>query len=112
MSSESNTHTPGPWVAWSEEGENESGRSRHSVCRHEGNMDGEKHVCVADCLGDDMGQAYANAMLISAAPDMLAALKLVLQHGRVDDSESRMNMVAAAINKAEGPRRRRLIQEM
>ena len=43
----------------------------------------------------------ANARLIAAAPEMLAALKMVLQHGRIDDSESRMAMVAAAITKAE-----------
>jgi len=32
---------------------------------------------------------------------MLEALKMVLQHGRIDDSESRMAQVAAAIAKAE-----------
>lgn len=39
--------------------------------------------------------------ILAAAPDMLAALKMVLQHGRIDDSESRMAQVAAAITKAE-----------
>jgi hypothetical protein len=39
--------------------------------------------------------------MIAAAPEMLAALKMVLQHGRIDDSESRMSQVAAAITKAE-----------
>jgi hypothetical protein len=43
----------------------------------------------------------ANARLIAAAPEMLEALKMVLQHGRIDDSESRMAMVASAISKAE-----------
>jgi hypothetical protein len=43
----------------------------------------------------------ANARLIAAAPEMLEALKMVLQHGRIDDSESRMAQVAAAITKAE-----------
>jgi hypothetical protein len=43
----------------------------------------------------------ANARLIAAAPEMLEALKMVLQHGRIDDSESRMAMVASAITKAE-----------
>jgi hypothetical protein len=46
-------------------------------------------------------EAWLNARLIAAAPEMLAALKTVLQHGRIDDSESRMAMVAAAITKAE-----------
>ena len=43
----------------------------------------------------------ANARLIAASPEMLEALKMVLQHGRIDDSESRMAQVAAAITKAE-----------
>jgi hypothetical protein len=42
-----------------------------------------------------------NRKLQAAAPEMLAALKMVLQHGRIDDSESRMAQVAAAITKAE-----------
>lgn len=45
--------------------------------------------------GDD-----ANAKLIAAAPEMLEALRMVLQHGRIDDSESRMNIVAGAISNA------------
>lgn len=47
-------------------------------------------------------ETEANANLIAAAPEMLAALKMVLQHGRIDDSESRMAQVAGAITKAEG----------
>ena len=47
-------------------------------------------------------EADANARLIAAAPEMYEALKLVMQHGRIDDSEHRMNLVAAAIAKAEG----------
>lgn len=43
----------------------------------------------------------ANARMIAAAPEMLESLKMVLQHGRIDDSESRMAQVAAAITKAE-----------
>jgi hypothetical protein len=46
-------------------------------------------------------EAWLNARLIAAAPEMLAALQMVLQHGRIDDSESRMAQVAAAITKAE-----------
>lgn len=36
------------------------------------------------------------------ADEMLEALKMVLQHGRIDNSEDRMNVVSAAIAKAEG----------
>ena len=46
--------------------------------------------------------ADANARLIAAAPELLDALKMVMQHGRIDNSESRMNAVAAVIAKATG----------
>lgn len=40
--------------------------------------------------------------VIAAAPEMLECLRMVLQRGRIDDSESRMIQVATAISKAEG----------
>lgn len=48
------------------------------------------------------GCAAANARLIAAAPEMLAALEMVMRRGRIDDSEEAMNQVAAAIAKAKG----------
>ena len=47
---------------------------------------------------NDVETAYVRA---DVADEALAALKIVLQHGRIDDSESRMNQVAAAIAKLE-----------
>lgn len=85
-------HTKGPWMAaarpssvvgWPVVAPADMGRS---VC----------NVTV----GHD--QSEANARLIAAAPELLEALKIVAQHGRIDNSESRMNMVGAAIAKAEG----------
>lgn len=38
----------------------------------------------------------------AVARAMLEALKTVMQHGRIDNSEARMNLVASAITKAEG----------
>ena len=35
------------------------------------------------------------------AARMYEVLKMVMQHGRIDDSESRMNMVANVITNAE-----------
>lgn len=81
-------HTPGPWVY--------SGRlgfghlvSPNIAVAYGGATSGRQ----------DSGEA--NARLIAAAPEMYEALKLVMQHGRIDDSEHRMNLVAAAIAKAE-----------
>ena len=48
------------------------------------------------------GEGLANANLIAAAPELLAALEMVMRRGRIDDSEEAMNQVAAAITKAKG----------
>lgn len=76
--------TPGPWAA----------RGKYVFAG--GDCIG---ICDTDNASD--GRMEANARLIAAAPEMYEALKLVMQHGRIDDSEHRMNLVAAAIAKAE-----------
>lgn len=108
-------HTPGPWglCAHLQSIEKDQG----CRCGYRGVIygpDGYFAICQPGHDADEPGQEglgprrydreteIANAHLIAAAPDMLEALKMVLQHGRIDDSESRMNMVAAAIVKAEG----------
>ncbi len=81
-------HTPGPWIYHGGFGQCvKAGLNVVAECR-------KPPLNHAECEG--------NARLISAAPEMLAALKMVLQHGRIDDSESRMAQVASAITKAEG----------
>ena len=82
-------HTKGPWKTYQD--------GVHPVL--EGGSNGNESFAICQCFGPD--KAF-NARLISAAPDMFDALKMVMQHGRIDDSESRMNMVAKAITKAEG----------
>lgn len=81
-------HTPGPWEfvpAGVEPVVQKAGEFPHGfIC----NVGSQNFV--------------ADARLIAAAPDLLEALKMVLQHGRIDNSEERMNVVSAAIAKAEG----------
>jgi len=55
-------HTPGPWTV--EEG-------THIIPANGGGS-------VAAAYGDDLEQAYANAALIAAAPELLAACKQVI----------------------------------
>lgn len=79
-------HTEGPWHVWNEQ-----------YLRV-----GPTHNCtVAGVFACPSGDQQANAQLIAAAPEMLATLKMVLQFGRIDDSESRMNQVASIIAKVE-----------
>ena len=57
--------------------------------------------------GPDADAGEANARLIALSPDLARrviaaeklaeALRVVCQHGRIDDSESRMNMCGAAL---------------
>lgn len=91
------SRTPGPWHVGGENvGDGLSildaagNRVAHTAARRNQNVE-----------LIDPAEAKANAHLIAAAPDLLAACKLILQHGRIDDSESRLNIVAAAIAAAE-----------
>ena len=93
------THTPGPWV-------------RDGV-KIEGNSDGHRYD-IAICRVHLHMQEYceANARLIAAAPDMLAALRALVAAGRVPQLSSLPNtdtelsraarMTYAAIAKATG----------
>jgi hypothetical protein len=89
-------HTPGPWI----------------VCTDKTNTG-----CIVGSLGDlvalafpnpDRGEQSGNACLISAGPDMLAALKLIdtaaanQEYGPVVLSRDDMVFIRAAIAKAEG----------
>jgi hypothetical protein len=67
-------HTPGPWQVnhW----------DKTQVC----DADGEVRGCapIAYCEGS-MAERKANARLIAAAPELLAALQKLLSHGTFDD---------------------------
>ena len=110
-------HTPGPWGLWSEEGHDKHGHPLISVCRNsQGPLpsgwlsvqpDGE-HVCIAEARGKDDETALANARLIAAAPDLLAACKEAIRlHNYTGDDATDFaacvdGLLAAAIAKAEG----------
>lgn len=87
------THTAGPWTA-SPDGLIHAGKNR-------------LHIAQAATIG--MGHAAAaNARLIAAAPDLLAALRLILEseetHGDsvVCDFETLQSVARAAVAKAIG----------
>jgi hypothetical protein len=62
-------HTPGPWkVNNLDTGMNDSGAI----------LDPVGHVIVTDVYGRDDDEAFANARLIAAAPELLKAIELVL----------------------------------
>jgi hypothetical protein len=93
-------HTPGPWEP----------QYRHDgvpfgVGAPESMVDDADILCVMPYPrwrhDGRIDELKANARLIAASPKMLAALKMVLQHGRIDDSESRIRQVAEAITAAE-----------
>lgn len=87
-------HTPGPWIAdtwggiWADSGIDRHGERTVDVC--------QKPTETSDELW------RANALLIAAAPDLLAALKNLICHE--DRPDERMDFPAArrAIAKAEG----------
>ena len=82
-------HTPGPWMVSSE------GQVRGCG----------SYVCSAgyDVNGDGSARPSANACLIAAAPELLHALRTVIDCA--DDAESAdeaLDLAGAAIAKAEG----------
>jgi hypothetical protein len=91
-------HTPGPWIA-SEAGpdslaEIRSASSTTPVVNWQG---------FDDCFRED-DEHNANARLIAAAPDLLAACKVALEYLApvCISSQAIPNMLRAAIAKAEG----------
>lgn len=96
------THTPAPWVL---DGLNMSTVLR---CTAERGSPEAKHICgdyevIAECRGDNW---EANSRLISAAPEMLGALRDLLfciEHGNGLESQWEIRDRAhAAIARAEG----------
>ena len=92
-------HTKGPWVA------RQIGGSHVSI---EKVSNGIRSVIAETCyfkLADEHGGEYsANARLISAAPELLAALKELCADKYLADpiNADRMKNARAAISKAEG----------
>ena len=90
------THTPGPWrFEW-------DGRPTWSCVRHR--VKGEWQVAVTDDLIDEHPEeSEANARLIAAAPELLAALKEALYAvTEIDNAHKSLRQMRAAIAKAEG----------
>lgn len=92
-------HTPGPWVAKTYNSEFVSGQIPIY-----GNSDS---IVVSDVGGRSVDQINANIRLIAAAPDLLAALRMVGEIWSHDQTanlhpESPLAIVRAALAKVEG----------
>lgn len=102
------THTPGPW--------NEGRPDMQTIVDGYGSKwiyAGNKYVAVASGRDvEDWDEVMANARLIAAAPDLLAACKLVLQRWTFSedqihthtwhDMQDCREVLLAAVAKAEG----------
>jgi hypothetical protein len=81
-------HTPGPWIP--------------SASRVNANND--ESICwIAPLVGHDVcgDREIANARLIAAAPDLLAACRAVVERWESGDLAEATRMCAAAIAKTE-----------
>jgi hypothetical protein len=101
-------HTPGPWMLHSE------GSMRACDGRHQSH-EGCRTLAEAEIVGIPRSEAEANARLIAAAPELLAALHQAVAIIRVfvdvDDTRwshlrdaAELQAIEAAIAKAEGAR--------
>lgn len=106
------THTPGPWVVkWraSETAKYPDGSFREAIAYRVGAAPHDPHiyaeeardcaVTVAEC-----GENEANARLIAAAPDLLAALRAIIDTDSKPDAFERAEVARAAILRATGVR--------
>jgi hypothetical protein len=95
------THTPGPWHLLSElDGDGDILR----ICQTHAPSPGF-HIALVYGHGGDIEhdtERTANAHLIAAAPDLLAAAKAILQPGDNTDSAAAWQALAAAVTKAKG----------
>ena len=84
-------HTPGPWVQGTEM---DSNRIR---------TEGGNLIATAETPFKTYQEAYSNAQLMAAAPDMLTALEAWLAwDGEIRETPSPRIMAEAAIAKAKG----------
>ena len=96
MSAEHAKHTPGPWQV--------NSRDDHQVC----DCDGERRGCspIAQIVRrfDDATTRRANARLIAAAPELLAALQALIDRGLEHRLSGfpEVDAARAAITKATG----------
>lgn len=97
------THTPGPWHL--------SKNGRFVRKANGATDDGPKdfNICEVWLTGDDEGQSVADAHLIAAAPDLIAAcasaaelLKKLVNMNRLPANSAALRECVAAIAKAEG----------
>lgn len=95
-------HTPGPWVL-------ETVTTSCGVCHKIGPFPWRKgkdnHACIY--VDDDMGWQHgpelaANAHLIAAAPELIAALKLAIAELRSLDAKTIPDYCDKIVAKAEG----------
>jgi len=100
-------HTPGPWEAshrLNAIGQPLKG-GRYVILQKGSNKSEDFFVAempFAACRGGDQREHEANARLIAAAPDMLAALKRVERDLTIGVSSDPLQVIRAAIAKAAG----------
>lgn len=91
-------HTPGPWHVG-------RGADGHPIVyvdcpASEGSGPGIAHVCPIPHMRSTQGTKEANAHLIAAAPDLLAACDEALNH--IEEGTTSYHYISAAIAKARG----------
>ena len=96
------THTPGPWVSNGSLITNENNRHVALVLWRKSNGAVIKGAADMDRQAGTIGEHDANAQLIAAAPDLLAAGEAVLDAWEHGDLAAAVRTLSEAINKAKG----------
>lgn len=89
-------HTPGPWET---QPLNKTEEAVFIIGSNLGGLVGAAHPWPTEIDNEDYSRVEANARLMAAAPELLAALQLVLNHPMTHLSDAVEPVVRAAIAK-------------
>ena len=92
-------HTPGPWFV--EYGKNHEQHRVYGICAVQKHPNSSHHTTIVETDGGYYPPDFADARLIAAAPDLLAALELVYSNAG-ESPEWIRSKIIAAIEKATG----------
>ena len=93
-------HTPGPWRSKQEYAN--SWRIEQDVSVEKIGFSIALVTTTVLEMGSDNGSTPANARLIAAAPDLLAALQTIQDRILMDGTREEFDLICAAIKKATG----------
>lgn len=97
-------HTPGPWMVTDSEGDVSLNGGVSIGIDDAFGQDGGRDYCLATVVHGDPDELRANAELVAAAPELLAALEEMMEYRPCNQLGAVTHRARAVIAKAKGIR--------